>query len=269
MLIENAERLGLAQLHQLRGRVGRSHHLAYAYLITPERRSLSRDAEKRLDAIASLEELGAGFTLATHDMEIRGTGELLGEEQSGQIQQVGFSLYSELLSRAVAALREGREPALDQPLHHGCEVELHVPALIPEDYLFDVHARLTLYKRIASAADEPALRELQVEMIDRFGLLPEPVRNLFKVTQLRQQATRLGLARLVFGPRGGRVEFTADTSASVDSLLALVSAPGSHYRLAGPERLSIITQEEDGQARLQQAAELLARLERPGDARAI
>jgi len=269
IIINRADHFGLAQLHQLRGRVGRSHHLAYAYLITPERRSLTRDAEKRLEAIAELEELGAGFTLATHDMEIRGAGELLGEEQSGQIHQVGFSLYSELLARAVAALREGREPDLDQPLHRGGEIELHVPALIPEPYLFDVHARLTLYKRIASAVDAAALRELQVEMIDRFGLLPEPVRNLFRIAELRLQAASLGVTRLDFGPRGGRVEFAADTRASVDALLALVDEQPAHYRLAGPQRLAITRVEEDGGRRLQLAAELLGRLRGPAAIEAI
>ncbi len=181
ILINRADRFGLAQLHQLRGRVGRSHHRAYAYLIVPDRRSISADAEKRLEAIASLEELGAGFTLATHDLEIRGAGELLGEEQSGQIEDVGFSLYTELLERAVRALKSGKVPDFDLVNEHDAEVELHIPALIPDDYLPDVHARLTLYKRIASARDADALRELQVEMIDRFGLLPDPVKNLFAV----------------------------------------------------------------------------------------
>ncbi|MFQ5645151.1 MAG: transcription-repair coupling factor, partial [Thiogranum sp.] len=154
ILINRADRLGLAQLHQLRGRVGRSHHRAYAYLVVPHRKAMTDDAIKRIEAIESLEDLGAGFTLATHDLEIRGAGELLGDEQSGQIHEIGFTLYTELLERAVEALKAGREPELEQPLNHGPEVDLHVPALIPDDYLPDVHARLILYKRIASAADE-------------------------------------------------------------------------------------------------------------------
>ncbi|MGD8430297.1 MAG: transcription-repair coupling factor, partial [Ectothiorhodospiraceae bacterium] len=184
IVINRADRMGLAQLHQLRGRVGRSHHRAYAYLIAPPKRSMTADAAKRLEAIASLEDLGIGFALASHDLEIRGAGELLGEGQSGQIQEIGFSLYTELLERAVRDLRSGREPALDRPLHHGAEVDLRIPALLPEDYLPDVHSRLVLYKRIANASDRDQLRELQVEMIDRFGLLPEPAKNLFRLTEL-------------------------------------------------------------------------------------
>src|SRR5918999_870553 len=169
IVIDRADKLGLAQLHQLRGRVGRSHHQAYAYLLTPPRNAMSADAVKRLEAIESLEDLGAGFTLATHDLEIRGAGELLGEEQSGQIQEIGFSLYNELLERAVRALRAGQLPGLETVPAHGAEVDLGVPALLPDNYVPDVHMRLVLYKRIAGAADEDELRELQVEMIDRFG----------------------------------------------------------------------------------------------------
>jgi len=263
IVVNRADRFGLAQLHQLRGRVGRSHHLAYAYLVVPEQRAMTRDAEKRLEAIASLEELGAGFTLATHDMEIRGAGELLGEEQSGQIQQIGFGLYSELLTRAVAALKAGREPDLDGPFARGAEIELHVTALIPEDYLQDVHARLTLYKRIASAADEQGLRDLQVEMIDRFGLLPQAAKNLFELARLKQQAGALGIRRLDFGPRGGHVEFGEDATASVEGLLNLVASHAGDYQLAGPNRLTIATREEDGTRRIRQAAHLLEHLARP------
>ncbi len=152
IVVNRADRFGLAQLHQLRGRVGRSHHRAYAYLVMPDRRAITADAEKRLEAIASLEELGAGFTLATHDLEIRGAGELLGEEQSGQIEEVGFSLYTEMLDRAVRALKSGKVPDFDLTSEHEAEIELHMPALIPDDYLPDVNARLTLYKRIVERA---------------------------------------------------------------------------------------------------------------------
>ncbi len=197
IVVNRADRFGLAQLHQLRGRVGRSHHRAYAYLVIPDRRVITADAEKRLEALASLEELGAGFTLATHDLEIRGAGELLGEEQSGQIEQIGFSLYTEMLDRAVRALKSGKVPDFDLTSEHEAEIELHVPALIPDDYLPDVNARLTLYKRISSARDEEELRELQVEMIDRFGLLPDPGQEPFRgdAAQARRDDARHQEAR--------------------------------------------------------------------------
>src|SRR5258705_1900264 len=179
MIMERADKFGLAQLHQLRGRVGRSHRQAYAYLLVPHPKALTEDARKRLEAIEAAGELGVGFTLATHDLEIRGAGELLGEEQSGQIESIGFSLYSELLERAVVALKNGQIPDFDLTSDHEAEVELHIPALIPDDYIADVHTRLTLYKRIASARDAYALRELQVEMIYRFALMPEPDKNRF------------------------------------------------------------------------------------------
>ena len=260
IVINRADKFGLAQLHQLRGRVGRSHHRAYAYLIVPERRSMTPDARKRLEAIASLEELGAGFTLATHDMEIRGAGELLGAEQSGQIHQIGFSLYSDMLARAVDALRRGEEPELDRPVHRGIDIELHVPALIPESYLVDVQARLTLYKRIASAADSARLRELQVEMIDRFGLLPEPIRNLFEIAELRLLADRLGLKRLDFGPQGGRVEFSDETTAEPARVIRLIQERVHDYRMDGPNRLRIMIREEDAAARMAEARRLMEAL---------
>ena len=203
IIINRADKLGLAQLHQVRGRVGRSHHRAYAYLFTPPARSMTADARKRLEAIEALEDLGAGFTLATHDLEIRGAGELLGAEQSGQIQEIGFSLYMDLLDRAINALKSGRQPQLDRPLDHGSEIELQLPALLPDDYLPDVHARLVLYKRIASASNPQELRELQVEMIDRFGLLPGPAKNLLAVTELKLRTTPLGIRKLEAGPAGG------------------------------------------------------------------
>jgi transcription-repair coupling factor (superfamily II helicase) len=245
IVINRADRFGLAQLHQLRGRVGRSHHRAYAYLVVPERRSMTPDARKRLEAIAALEELGAGFTLATHDLEIRGAGELLGSEQSGQINQVGFSLYSDMLARAVAALRDGDEPALDAPLHRGIEIELHVPALIPETYLADVQARLTLYKRIASARTPAALRELQVEMIDRFGLLPKAVRNLFEIAELRLLAEPIGVTRIDIGPQGGRVEFLEQAQADPGALIRLMQTGGDRYRMDGPRVLRLAAELED------------------------
>ena len=233
IIIERADKFGLAQLHQLRGRVGRSHHQAYAYLLTPSRKSMTPDAEKRLEAIANAQDLGAGFVLATHDLEIRGAGELLGDGQSGQIQAVGFTLYMEMLERAVKAIQKGEQPNLDQPLGGGPEINLRIPALIPEDYLPDVHARLILYKRIANAADEDGLRELQVEMIDRFGLLPEPAKSLIRLTLLKLQAEKLGITKIDAGPQGGRIEFSADTSVDPMVLIKLIQSQPNRYKFEG------------------------------------
>jgi len=233
IIIERADKFGLAQLHQLRGRVGRSHHQAYAYLLTPPRKQMTDDAQKRLEAISNAQDLGAGFVLATHDLEIRGAGELLGDGQSGQIQAVGFTLYMEMLERAVKSIRKGEQPNLDQPLGGGPEINLRVPALIPDDYLPDVHARLIMYKRIANAADEDGLKELQVEMIDRFGLLPEPTKNLVRITLLKLQAEKLGIKKVDAGPQGGRIEFTADTCVDPLTLIKLIQGAPNRYKFEG------------------------------------
>ncbi|WP_312912979.1 transcription-repair coupling factor [Stutzerimonas nitrititolerans] len=233
IIIERADKFGLAQLHQLRGRVGRSHHQAYAYLLTPPRKQMTPDAEKRLEAIANAQDLGAGFVLATHDLEIRGAGELLGDGQSGQIQAVGFTLYMEMLERAVKAIQKGEQPNLDQPLGGGPEINLRVPALIPEDYLPDVHARLILYKRIANAADEDGLNELQVEMIDRFGLLPDAAKHLIRLTLLKLLAEKLGITKIDAGPQGGRIEFAADTPVDPMALIKLIQTQPKRYKFEG------------------------------------
>ena len=233
IIIERADKFGLAQLHQLRGRVGRSHHQAYAYLLTPPRKQMTEDAQRRLEAIAGAQDLGAGFVLATHDLEIRGAGELLGDGQSGQIQAVGFTLYMEMLERAVKAIQKGEQPNLDQPLGGGPEINLRVPALIPEDYLPDVHARLILYKRIANATDEDGLKELQVEMIDRFGLLPEPTKHLVRLTLLKLQAEKLGIKKVDAGPQGGRIEFAADTCVDPLTLIKLIQGAPNRYKFEG------------------------------------
>ncbi len=233
IIIERADKFGLAQLHQLRGRVGRSHHQAYAYLLTPQRKQMTDDAQKRLEAISNAQDLGAGFLLATHDLEIRGAGELLGDGQSGQIQAVGFTLYMEMLERAVKSIRKGEQPNLDQPLGGGPEINLRVPALIPDDYLPDVHARLIMYKRIANAADEDGLKELQVEMIDRFGLLPEPSKNLVRITLLKLQAEKLGIKKVDAGPQGGRIEFAADTCVEPLTLIRLIQSAPNRYKFEG------------------------------------
>jgi len=263
IIVNRADRLGLAQLHQLRGRVGRSHHRAYAYLIAPPTRAQSADAAKRLEAIASLEDLGIGFALASHDLEIRGAGELLGEGQSGQIHEVGFSLYSDLLDRAVQALKSGREPALDQPLEQNTEVDLHIPALLPEDYLPDVHTRLVMYKRIASATDTAALRSLQVEMIDRFGLLPDQAKNLIAVAQLRQQAKAMGIDRIEVGPGGGFVQFSDSPRVDAGALVKMVQDQPAVYRLDGQEKFRFRTETQTPEERIELVEKLLQAVAMP------
>ncbi len=260
IIIERADKFGLAQLHQLRGRVGRSHHQAYAYLLTPEPTQLTPDAEKRLEAISLAEDLGAGFTLATHDLEIRGAGELLGEEQSGEINTIGFTLYMEMLERAVKAIRAGKTPNLDEPLDHGGEINLRVPALIPEDYLPDVQARLILYKRIANANDSEALRDLQVEMIDRFGLLPDALKNLLRVTAIKQTAQSLGIRKIEAGANGGKFEFDQQPKIEPIALVKLVQSKPSTYRLAGAAALSFTASLEDYERRFEFVERLLLTL---------
>jgi len=257
IIIDRADRFGLAQLHQLRGRVGRSHHQAYAYLITPPPNSMTSDAKKRLEALESLEDLGAGFVLATHDLEIRGAGELLGEGQSGQIQEIGFALYMELLERAVAALRAGKVPELERPLHHGPELDLHVPALLPEAFLPDVHARLVLYKRISAVENEAELDDLQAETVDRFGVLPEPARNLFRIARLRVAAARVGVERLDVALAGGSVSFAAETRVDPGALILLVQRSSKALRFDGPSKLRFSGQHAEPEQRFDAAHRLL------------
>jgi transcription-repair coupling factor (superfamily II helicase) len=260
ILINRADRLGLAQLHQLRGRVGRSHHQAYAYMIAPPLRALSADAAKRLEAIAALEELGSGFTLATHDLEIRGAGELLGEGQSGQIQAIGFTLYNELLARAVAELREGREPDLEDPFTHGPEVETGLVALIPEDYMPDVHMRLVHYKRIANAESKTALDDLQVEIIDRFGPIPEPAKTLFKVTWLKLLAQPLGIDKIQAGAQGGLLRFGERAKVDPVALISLIADEPEKFSLDGPFKLRFVSETRTDLQRIQAVETLLLRL---------
>ena len=260
IVINRADKFGLAQLHQLRGRVGRSHHRAYAFLIVPDARSITADAEKRLEALASLEDLGAGFTLATHDLEIRGAGELLGEEQSGQIEEVGFSMYRDMLDRAVRALKSGKVPDFDLTSEHEADIELHVAALIPDDYLADVNARLTLYKRISSAADEDALRDLQVEMVDRFGLLPDQVKNLFALTEIKLLATPLGIRKLELGANGGRVLFNPKPDIDPLTVIRMIQTLPKVYALDGQDKLKIKLQLEGASERIRVAREIIVAL---------
>ena len=237
IIINRADRFGLAQLHQLRGRVGRSHHRAYAYLVAPPRAAMTPDAVKRLEAIDSLEDLGSGFTLATHDLEIRGAGELLGDTQSGQIQEIGFSLYSELLGRAVDALKRGEAADLDRPLNAGVEINMHVPAMLPEDYIPDVHLRLILYKRISGATSAQELHDLQVELIDRFGLLPEPAKHHMRIAAIKLKAQSLGIEKIDAADGGGYIVFGEQTKTDPVALVGLVESQGDIYRLTGAHRL--------------------------------
>ncbi|WP_110600170.1 transcription-repair coupling factor [Salinicola lusitanus] len=257
IIIERADKFGLAQLHQLRGRVGRSHHQAYAYLLTPPPKAMTKDAIKRLEAITQSDDLGAGFTLASHDMEIRGAGELLGDEQSGQMETVGYSLYMQMLDRAVKAIRAGKTPNIEAPLDDGTEISLNLPALIPEDYLPDIQQRLIMYKRISSAPDEAALKELQVEMIDRFGLLPAPLKTLFRQTGLRQRAERLGIAKLEAGAERGRVIFGPDPRVDPMTLVELIQRHPAEYKLDGADTLRFYGDMEKEEDRFQRIGQLL------------
>jgi transcription-repair coupling factor (superfamily II helicase) len=256
IILNKADRFGLAQLYQLRGRVGRSHHRAYAYLIIPKRKTLTSDAKKRLEAIESIESLGTGFTLATHDLEIRGAGELLGDGQSGQMIEIGFTMYTELLERAVQALKQGKDPKLDQPLHHGAEIDLHTPALIPNDYIPDVHERLIMYKRIASAVDKNELKELQVEMIDRFGLLPTAVKTLFLVTQLKINASKLGIKKIDYGQEGGRIVFVEQPDIDPMKIIKLIQSQPNTYKLDGNDKIRLLKPIENIEFRIKALEEL-------------
>ncbi|GAA5169734.1 transcription-repair coupling factor [Modicisalibacter zincidurans] len=266
IIIERADKFGLAQLHQLRGRVGRSHHQAYAYLLTPAPKAISKDAIKRLEAIGQAEDLGAGFTLASHDMEIRGAGELLGDEQSGQLETIGYSLYMQMLDRAVKAIRAGKTPNIEAPLDEGVEVSLNLPALIPDDYLHDVQQRLIMYKRISNAENEADLKELQVEMIDRFGLLPNPVKTLFRQTRLRQRAERLGIVRLEAGDERGRIIFGASPAIDPMTLVQLIQQDPQHYRLDGADTLRFNAEMADPEQRFATLETLLENLNRKAEA---
>jgi transcription-repair coupling factor (superfamily II helicase) len=260
IIINRADRFGLAQLHQLRGRVGRSHHRAYAYLVAPPKAAMTADAAKRLEAIDSLEDLGSGFTLATHDLEIRGAGELLGDEQSGQIQEIGFSLYTELLGRAVDSLRAGREPDLDAPFDAGVEINLHVPAMLPDDYVPDVHLRLMLYKRISATESAEELRELQVELIDRFGLLPPATKNLVRIAGIKRDALALGIEKIDAADAGGYILFGDNSAIDPVELVKIVQNDSHSYRLQGSHRLSFRLDLADLEARFRAIEDLLQKL---------
>lgn len=262
IIMDRADNLGLAQLHQLRGRVGRSHHQAYAYLLTTHPKRMTSDAKKRLDAIASLEDLGAGFTLATHDLEIRGAGELLGDDQSGQIASVGFSLYMEMLDQAVQSIKDGKSVSLETALKNQTEIELRIPALLPEDYIFDVNTRLSLYKRIASCRSNDELREIQVEMIDRFGLLPEHAKNLMIQTELKIKAIPLGISRLEIGPTGGYISFGDNNQVDVSYLITLIQQQPRIYTMDGPAKLKFTMPVPEGLDRIKLVESMLSEFEK-------
>jgi transcription-repair coupling factor (superfamily II helicase) len=260
ILIDRADKFGLAQLHQLRGRVGRSHHQAYAYLLTPNVKAMTSDAVKRLEAIVSLEDLGAGFTLATHDLEIRGAGELLGEDQSGNMHAIGFSLYMELLEKAVDDLKSGKKPELEKPFHVGTEIDLKISAIIPDDYISDIHTRLIFYKRIANSESKESLHDLQVELVDRFGLLPQQVKNLIQVTNLKLKAKKLGIVKITANTKGGKIEFSESTNIDPSNLIKLIQLQPQTYQLSGPTHLKFTKETISSSERIQEVAILLDKI---------
>ncbi len=260
IIIERADKLGLAQLHQLRGRVGRSHHQAYAYLLVPSIKHLKGDAEKRLDAIQRASTLGAGFMLATEDLEIRGAGELLGEQQSGSMQAIGYSLYMEMLEKATKAIQQGKTPNFDAPLSLTAEINLHIPALIPDDYLGDVHQRLLFYKRISSTDTQEKLDNIRMELIDRFGIPPQSVKHLFSVHQIRLKAEHLGITKIDINTQGGHIEFSPDTPVQAISIIQLMQKNPTYYRMEGGQRLKVMVQLEEYEKRIQFINDLLQKL---------
>ena len=257
IFINRADKLGLAQLHQIRGRVGRSHHRAFAYMITPHPRSMTSDARKRLQAIESLEDLGVGFTLASHDLEIRGAGELLGDEQSGQISEIGFTLYSELLERAVKSLKSNQQLDDDQPLMRASEIDFHIPALIPEAYIPDVHHRLIEYKRIATANDDEQIRQLKMELIDRFGLLPQPLQNLFRISEMKLITRSIGIQKIDFGAVSGKIIFTQKPNIDPMKIIQLIQKYPHRYQFDGKQTLTVLQLSEDLDERFTQLQQLL------------
>ena len=257
IIINRADKFGLAQLHQLRGRVGRSHHQAYAYLLTPE--YITKDAEKRLDAIAAADELGAGFTLAMQDLEIRGAGEILGEGQSGEMIQVGFTLYTEMLKQAVRDLKKGRQPDLDAPLGITTEIKLHSPALLPESYCPDIHERLVLYKRLAVCETVQQINAIHEELVDRFGLPEQPVKTLIESHHLRLAAKELGIDAIDATSEAVTVTFGKHHQIDPTEIILLIQTD-KKYRLAGADKLKFTAQMEDVEARIKTVKNLLRRL---------
>ncbi len=264
IVINRADKFGLAQLHQLRGRVGRSHHQAFAYLLVPELKHVSKDAGKRLHAISQLEDLGAGFSLASHDLEIRGAGELLGETQSGLIDDVGFTLYSDYLNRAIESIKQNGEATLEntlaEPANQDTEINMGFPALFPDDYLPDVHMRLIMYKRIASAADKDELKELEIESIDRFGLLPDSAKYLFRLSYLKQKSRRLGIRKIDADDEGGIITFIQNPPLDISEIITLIQQAPRTYKLANASELEFEANLETAEQRFAFVEKLLATL---------
>jgi transcription-repair coupling factor (superfamily II helicase) len=262
IVIHRADKFGLAQLHQLRGRVGRSHHQAYAYLLTPDEEAIGAQAKKRLEAITMMEELGSGFFLAMHDLEIRGAGEVLGESQSGEMLEVGFSLYSQMLEQAVRSLKAGKEPDLAAPLAVTIEINLHVPALLPEDYCPDVHERLVIYKRLANCDDAESLTRLNEELIDRFGLLPDAAQALVETHRLRIESLPVGIQKIDAGPDTIAMQFIPNPPIEPQHILGLIQQK-RNYQLSGPDRIRITLKSADLPARVANVRSVLKDLVTP------
>jgi len=262
IVINRADRFGLGQLHQLRGRVGRSHHQAYAYLLTHDEAPLTANAKKRLEAIQMMEELGAGFFLAMHDLEIRGAGEVLGESQSGQMQEVGFALYTEMLTKAVRSLKAGKEPDLDEPLQVNTEINLHAPALLPEAYCPNIHERLVLYKRLANCETPDELQGLQEELVDRFGLLQEAARTLIDSHRLRIESRPLGVVKIDAGPDSIALQFHPNPPIDPARIIQLIQTR-RHFKLSGQDRLRVEEKHAEVQVRVQRVREILRELGKP------
>jgi transcription-repair coupling factor (superfamily II helicase) len=262
ILMSRADKFGLAQLHQLRGRVGRSHHQAYAYLLVPELEGLSKQAQQRLDAIQQMEELGSGFYLAMHDLEIRGAGEVLGDNQSGNMMEVGFQLYNEMLAQAVKSLKEGKEPDLLSPLSITTEINLHHPALLPDDYCGDIHLRLSFYKKLATAQNNDQIDRLHEELVDRFGKLPHQAQSLIDVHRLRVLARPYGVAKIDAAPGVILISFRPNPPIDAMRILELVQK-NRHIRLAGNDKLRIERELPEASARVQMVRDVLRHLGQP------
>ena len=261
IIINNAQNFGLAQLHQLRGRVGRSHHKAYAYLIIKSHQSITTEAKKRLDAIASLEELGAGFMLANHDLEIRGAGDLLGENQSGKISEIGFNLYHDLLKRTIHAIKNNTKLDINDLLIEEIDINIGIACIIPETYLDDVHERLILYKRIASAEDDSELKDLKIEMIDRFGLLPDATKNLFASTSLRIFSKKIGIEKINITDDKAEITLNQKNTIEASKIIHLIQKQPQKYQLKNQNTLVFnVPMGEDG-SRIESVKNLINQLQ--------
>jgi transcription-repair coupling factor (superfamily II helicase) len=259
IIMHRADKFGLAQLHQLRGRVGRSHHQAYAYLLVSDVQNLTKQAQRRLDAIQAMEELGSGFYLAMHDLEIRGAGEVLGENQSGEMLEVGFQLYSDMLNEAVRSLKAGKEPDLAAPLSSTTEINLHVPALLPADYCGDVHERLSIYKRLANCESQDRIDGMQEELIDRFGKLPDAVKALIETHRLRIAARSVGIVKIDAHGEAASLQFMEQPPIDPIKIITLIQK-NRHVKLAGQDKLRITASMPDLAARVNQVKQTIKQL---------